>query len=103
MAVTVTPGSTAPLSSVTRPLSCAVACADAGTEARRKRTTPSGTSRRKRRMPILLGLLGGRARANEMGHALAPSEHSESRGRMVAEKTKAAIARGLSTHVEEAC
>src|SRR6266545_338894 len=43
--VTVTPGSTAPLSSVTRPLSCAVACAQA---------TPVASSRLSARQETLL-------------------------------------------------
>src|SRR5258705_5558831 len=47
--VTVTPGSTAPLVSVTRPLSSAVDnCADAAAAVRRSISTPTHTSRTKR-------------------------------------------------------
>ncbi len=44
VAVTVTPGSTPPLSSVTRPFSSAVACAQAGERVRRRTNAQTTTS-----------------------------------------------------------
>src|SRR6059036_1900796 len=75
VATTVTPGSTAALSSVTRPLSSAVACAHARELARRRTHAPMTTSRRMVRIVLILlwfpsGWRSGRSLRHQLGAIL---------------------------------
>src|SRR6266550_2979811 len=71
VATTVTPGSTAALSSVTRPLSSAVACAHAREQVRRRTNVPATTSRSMVRMVWVLVALrfpSGGCPGRPLGH-----------------------------------